>query len=90
MTAETVVRRVDGIPFTHLGDELLAVDAEAGYVYALNETGGTLWNLLQTPLAVRQLCDRIRETYDVDEPTCRTAVTEALEALQKAGLVEVV
>jgi len=90
MSADTMVQRVKGVPFTRLGDELLAVDSEGGYVYALNETGGMVWDWLESPMAVDELCRRLRQTFDVDEPTCLAAVTQVLRGLEDAGLVEIV
>lgn len=90
MSVETTVRRVTAVPFAQLGDEMLALDAETGYLYALNETGGRVWDLLEQPITVGEVCAQLQREYCVDGATCEAAVMRVLEGLESAGLVETV
>jgi hypothetical protein len=85
----TIVRRGKDIPFSQLDDELLAIDAQAGYCYSLNETAGRVWDLLATPISLDAICAQLRREYAVDEQTCRREVTTLLQGLCDAGLVQV-
>jgi hypothetical protein len=84
-----VIQRGKDIPFSQLDDELLAIDAQAGYCYSLNETAGRVWNLIATPMSLEAICAQLRREYAVDEPTCRREVTALLQGLCDAGLVQV-
>ncbi len=88
--AHTIVRRGKEVLFSQLDDELLAIDAEYGYCYSLNETAGRVWELIATPLAVSAVCARLCNEYTVDEATCLREVTALLKRLYAAGLVQVV
>ncbi len=83
----TVVRKARPIPFTSVGDDHLAIDAEAGYCWALDRVGIRVWELLDEPTSVGALCLRLRQEYDVDEETCRRDVTELLATFVEEGLV---
>jgi len=85
----TILQRGKDIPFSQLDDELLAVDAQAGYCYALNETAGRVWDLIATPLSLEAICAQLRKEYAVDEQKCRREVTTLLQGLFDAGLVKV-
>jgi hypothetical protein len=88
MSVETVVRRVAKVPFTRLGDEMLALDGESGYLCALNESGGRVWDLIAEPITVGEVCAQMQREFLVDGVTCQAAVILVLEALEDAGLVE--
>jgi hypothetical protein len=90
MSVETIVRRVAKVPFSRLGDELLALDGDSGYLCALNESGGRVWDLIEEPIAVGKVCAQMQREYLVDGATCEAAVILLLEALEDAGLVETV
>jgi hypothetical protein len=83
-----LLRREKDIPFSQLDDELLAIDAQAGYCYSLNPTAGRVWELIAMPMTLDALCAQLRREYAVDEPTCRREVTALLQGLCDAGLVQ--
>jgi Coenzyme PQQ synthesis protein D (PqqD) len=85
----TTFRRTKDIPFSQLDDELLAVDAAAGYCYSLNETAGRVWDLIATPLSLDAICAQLRREFAVDEQTCQSEVVALLEGLREAGLAQV-
>jgi len=86
----SVVQRAKDVPFSQLDDELLAIDAQAGYCYSLNETAGRVWELIAVPLSIRAVCTQLREHYAVDETICQQEVIMLLKGLCDAGLVQVV
>jgi hypothetical protein len=86
---KAILRRKKAIPFSQLDDELLAIDSQAGYCYALNETSGRIWDLMETPIDFDGLCSQLQREYVVDKDTCVREVTGFLEDLRKAGLVEI-
>ena len=90
LSAETIVRRVDRLVFSALDDEVLAIDAEHGFLYSLNETGRLVWDAIAEPGTIGDVCARVRASYDVDEATCQSAVIALLEQLNEAGLVELI
>lgn len=86
---QTVVRRAREVLFSQLDDELLAIDANAGYCYSLTGPAGKIWELIAAPITLDDLCAALRRRYAVDEQTCLADVSELLLDLRRAGLVEV-
>jgi hypothetical protein len=90
LSVDSVVRRGGQIVFAALDDEVLAIDADQGLLYSLNETGRRVWEAITEPATVRDLCARLAASYDVDEGTCQRDVIALLGSLRDAGLIEVV
>jgi len=90
LTGSTVVKRGRDVPFSQLDHELLAIDSQAGYCYSLNETAGRVWGLLEEPSTIEAICSKLRLQYAVDEATCLREVTELLQGMCEAKLVEIV
>ena len=87
--ANTLVQRGKDISFSQLDDEMLAIDAQAGFCYSLNETAGRVWDLIATPISLDAICAQLGRQFAVDEQTCRREVTALLQGLCDAGLVQV-
>src|SRR5437870_2879935 len=84
-----IVSRSSAVRFSKLDDEMLAIDEQAECCYALNGTAGRVWELIQNPASIGDICARLGEEFVVDEATCIQEVLQLLENLQEAGLVKI-
>jgi hypothetical protein len=89
LTLDTVITRGARVAFTSLDDEMLAIDAQGGFLYSLNETGQRVWDAIAEPATIDDVCRRLAAAYDVDEAICRRDVLALVERLNDAGLVRV-
>jgi len=87
MDLKTIVQRKEGLEFSHLDESYLAIDAQAGYCYGLNSTAGVIWDMLETPTSISDLCARLGREYAVDEAVCARDTLALLSSLRDAGLV---
>ena len=85
----SVVQRRKDILFSRIDDELLAIDAKAGYCYSLNETASRAWELISSPLRVETVCARLTEEFEIDKATCERDIIELFERLNNAGFVRI-
>jgi hypothetical protein len=85
---ETLVSRGKELKFTKLDDEMLAIDAQAGHCYSLNETAGEIWGYIATPVTLADLCARLQAAHEVDAEICTNDTIELLVKLHDAGLVK--
>lgn len=86
---DSLVQRVARATFEPFDDEYLAIDAESGFCYSLNETAARVWEAIEAPAALGALCDAVCAQYAVDAETCRADVLELVQQLQDFGLVRV-
>jgi hypothetical protein len=71
-----------------LHDEMVMMDMEQGKYFSLNQTATVIWELLETPLTMEELCDRLMDEYDVDREQCLEEVKEYIEEMKGLGLVK--
>ena len=58
--------------------------------YSLNETGATVWRLLEDDLLVADVVRRLVELYDVGEREAGETLASLLEALSDESLITLV
>ncbi|MEP7359732.1 MAG: PqqD family protein [Anaerolineales bacterium] len=86
----SVIQRVPHVRFEVFDDELLAIDGESGFCYSLNEVAGRVWQAIETPAALRDVCLQLAPQYAVDPATFQQDVTELVHKLLEYGLLRVV
>ena len=55
--------------------------------FALNGSASMVWNLLDTPNTVDQICTALIARYDVSEDQCRADVETLVDEWRNLGLV---
>ena len=83
----TVRRNADILHAAVDSDQAVMVSIDAGHYYGVNAVGARIWELLETPRTVEQLCAQICEEFDVDAQTCEAAVLEFTRDLIDNGVV---
>ena len=77
---EPLARRVD--------DDTVMFHPARGEYFALDHVGTRVWDLLETPTTVDELCARLREEFDVEPGRCAEDVGHLIGRLLDAGLAE--
>ena len=70
-------------------DEVVILNLESGVYFGLNAVGARVWQLIQEPTSVRDVCDALLEEYDVDPDRCKCELLALLRDLASKGLIEV-
>ena len=77
-----------GEPLTALVDgETVMFSPEQGAYFGLDEIGSRVWELLEEPRSIDEVCATLHGEYEVDPETCRADVTALVEELREAKLV---
>lgn len=63
--SQTVVQIRPGVLFSRLEEEIVALDLEQGKYFGLNEVGGRVWTLLQTPQRLGAVQEVLLREYEV-------------------------
>lgn len=74
---------------SELVDESVILNLKTGMYYGLNEVGASVWQLLQQPKSVADICDAILQEYEVDAAQCEADVLALLKDMIEAQLVVV-
>lgn len=89
LSATSRVRRRPDVLFAPIDYEVLALDETSGQCYSLNEVAGQLWQWMEAPQPIAELCARLQEEYEVEPERCGREVLAVLEGLREVGLVEI-
>jgi hypothetical protein len=80
-------RRAAPLMEAALGDELVALDPQAGDCFGFNSVATSVWRELQQPRTFDQLRDALLSEYDVEREQCTRELGELLADLSAKGLV---
>ncbi|HUX95290.1 MAG TPA: PqqD family protein [Bacteroidales bacterium] len=70
-----------------LSDELVMMDIDKGKYFSLNKVATRIWDLLERPMDLKELCDLLKSEYEVNDEQCLSEVKEHLDEMIKLGLV---
>ncbi len=91
ITLDTRVQQAPGPIVTPMDDSLTMFSQEAQAYFTLEEVAKDIWNRIERPVLVGELCQDLLRVYeDIEETDCQKQVIEFLTELQTNGLVQVV
>lgn len=88
MTDNTILSRRMGLMTADMNGSAVMMDIMSGKYYNLGEVGGRIWELLEQPMTVTALVEKLTAEYDVSAERCRTDMEPFLMKLLERGLLE--
>ena len=70
-----------------IDSETVAANIDSGAYHRLNLTGSRIWELLEEPKTVEELCSLVAVEFRVTPEECAGAVFRFVEALASRGMV---
>ena len=89
LTPETYVQQHPDQIAAEADGEVLMMHVESGNYYGLNEVASFIWNQLETPRRVADLCAAIQAEFDVDAARCAADALAFLQGMVDDGLAQV-
>ena len=87
-TLDTTLSRNSDILYASVNtEESVMMSVVAGKYYGLNAVAARIWELLEQPMTLAQLCAQICEEFDVDVQTCEAAVLKFADEIIENGIV---
>jgi hypothetical protein len=68
-------------------DEVIMLDMDKGKYLYLNSVATRIWDLLENPVSMDEICSKLMEEYDVDPKRCRSDVNEIVKKMIQSGMV---
>lgn len=63
------------------------MDISQGKYFSLNPVATRIWELLERPMTIAELCFILQDEYDVEAERCRIEVQAYLAEMVRMGLV---
>jgi hypothetical protein len=77
--------RKDGWLAAMVGDELVMMSAESGVYLGLNGVGARVWEIIETPTALPDICAALAAEFDTTPEACQPEVEAFLNELAERG-----
>ena len=85
----SMVKRSQNQTSADMPGETVILNPTSGTYFGLDEVGARVWELIETPRTVAELCQAITEEYEVAAGQCEQDLIKLLGELSAAGLVEI-
>ncbi|CAN5867990.1 hypothetical protein BH11PSE3_BH11PSE3_08130 [soil metagenome] len=86
----TVVKKTAAQVSCVLNEEVAVLNVDRALYFGLQGVGAHIWDNLEEPRSVAQICEDVMANFEVSPELCRQDVTKFLDDMRDAGLVETV
>jgi hypothetical protein len=87
MNLNAVVSRSENFVFNEIEGDLVMMNIESGAYVGLNETGKSIWNLLDTPLSIAEIVSFLIKEYTISQSQCEKEVIVFVEKMMKSEIL---
>ncbi|MCH1624877.1 lasso peptide biosynthesis PqqD family chaperone [Fredinandcohnia quinoae] len=89
LSIESIVSQTSGNIVSDMDEEKVMLSIKNGKYYNLGEIGGEIWDMIESPISVKELVTILLSQYEVSEQDCEAQVIALLEQLLEEGLINV-
>lgn len=89
MDMNVMVARNREIVFSRIEDETVMMSIETGHYYGVSQVGQHIWEMLESPCRMSDICRALVEKFDVTPDQCEREVFAFVEEMHDNGLVAV-
>jgi hypothetical protein len=82
-----MIKRQQGWLAAKVGEELVMMSAVSGAYVGLNSVGARVWEIIETPADLSQICAALGEEFDVSQEACHLEVEAFLADLERRGAI---
>jgi|TARA_R110002096_G_scaffold73142_4_gene173329 hypothetical protein len=81
------ISRSDSYVFNEIEGDIVMMDVSNGSYATLNETGKSIWLLLETPKTIGEITEALLAEYEVSKEQCEKTVNEFLKKMAEANAI---
>ncbi len=86
----SIIKQRDDILVQNLDEDIVMANIDNGHYYGVDQSSKRIWDLMEKPISVADLCARVLKEYEVDQATCEADVLSFVNELEREGLIKVV
>jgi len=89
MKGDSIVVRREGWLTARVGDDLMMMNADSDFYLNLSGSGGRIWELLEHPTTVADICQALAREYEIEPEVARPEVMAFLDQLLLRKAIDV-
>jgi len=86
---QIIYQRKPDVISSKLEDQLVMMDIDKGKYFSMNPVATRVWELLEEPSSVNELCDELLNEFEVSKEQCFDEVLELLGKMKELDLLEI-
>ena len=90
LTGSTIVKKSARQVACEFSGEVVLLHLDKARYFGLQGVGAAIWNDLDEPRSIADICDELAAQFDVDPAVCRDHAVKFLTSLREVGLIDVV
>jgi hypothetical protein len=87
---DALIKQRPGVIAAASEGDMVVLDPEQGEFLELSATAGRIWSMLEEPITLPLLCERMTALFDIDVDSCREEVAAFVSQLAVRRLIEIV
>lgn len=87
ITLDSRIQRAPNQTSGEIDGKVVLFSVTNGNYFHINEVGSRIWELIETPIAVREIVTRLRSEFDVTIQQCEDEVIRFIAQLEHEQLV---
>lgn len=89
LSPESIICRNPQAIFSQIDSQFVLMNLDIGNYYTLDDIGSRIWELLEAPTTLSELCRLLVNEYQIDEPTCNVDISIFIKELINNHLVKI-
>lgn len=89
LSLDSVVNRSEGQVSTEIDGEAVLLSIDRGNYYGMNKVLTAIWNWIEKPMSVSEICTKLTSTHDVSREVAEKDVLKILGELSREGLIDI-
>mgnify|MGYP003587377125 CR=1 FL=1 len=89
MDQNAEIVRNDEIIFTDMDRDMVMMSVEKGEYYGVNRVGRKIFEMLERPMTVSEICQALCVTFNVSEEQCLKDMAPFLKQMADKGIIRV-
>lgn len=86
---ENIIMKNHEIDDADLDGDKVMMNINKGEYFMMNSVGSRIWDIIDSPISVKEIMATLIKEYDVEEESCKASVLNFLERLDDAELISI-
>ena len=87
ISTNSIIQRNEGIVQAEIDGETVMMSIDSGEYYGLDPVASRIWAIIENPLSVQALKEKLLNEYDVSEEQCQSDVLKFLGEMVENNVI---
>ena len=87
ISIHSVIHRDPDQEFSKIDEEIIMLNVNKGEYYALNDVASRIWEMIDAPVQVNELLNKLIQEFEVDTETCKKDTLKCLEDFRSKSII---